>query len=73
MSQQDEQKYPCATLDEALRELRRPPARLRRDDCGLWPYRQSGQAATTTNHCPSYRTRPPPSSSASSGPPKKRL
>lgn len=26
MSEQDEKKYPCATLDEALRELRRPPA-----------------------------------------------
>ena len=26
MSEQDERKYPCATLDEALRELRRPPA-----------------------------------------------
>ena len=26
MSEQDDRKYPCATLDEALRELRRPPA-----------------------------------------------
>ena len=26
MSEQDERKYPCSTLDEALRELRRPPA-----------------------------------------------
>ena len=26
MSEQDERTYPCATLDEALRELRRPPA-----------------------------------------------
>ena len=26
MPEQDERKYPCATLDEALRELRRPPA-----------------------------------------------
>ena len=26
MPEQDERKYPCATLDEALPELRRPPA-----------------------------------------------
>ena len=26
MSEKDEKKYACAALDEALRELRRPPA-----------------------------------------------